>query len=124
MGDPPCTLAGRVVQETPWYQSVVDTFWSVLNAVAFLYAPQQLVVLSDLLSLVQVRCCLHNTGQEPVCVSCGQMRPHSCLPRRKGFGGFWKRGCLSCTALVFSADLQGLFCSKASVMMHKYTDRT
>ena len=57
MGDPPCTLAGRVVQETPWYQSVVDTLWSVLNGIAFLCALQQLIVLSGLLSLQRAAAC-------------------------------------------------------------------
>ena len=42
------------MQQT-WYQSVVDTFWSILNGIAFLCAPHQLVVRSVLLS-IQVRC--------------------------------------------------------------------
>ena len=50
------------MQQT-WYQSVIDTFWSILNGIAFLCAPHQLVVRGVLLS-VQVRCCLHSAGQE------------------------------------------------------------
>lgn len=43
------------MQQTPWYQSFIDTFWSILNGIAFLCAPHQLVGHSVLLSL-QARC--------------------------------------------------------------------
>ena len=58
-------FVGTVVQQAPWYQSVVDTFWSILNGIAFLCAPHQLDQRSVLLSL-QARCCLYSAGQEAV----------------------------------------------------------